>query len=88
MWTAWMMIKVVIFLFFMYKIYSLRVLHEGLRGRRNVSNSDMTKIEIINTLKSHGKHIAKLQKKVKELSEKTKLERRVEDLEEKLEDLD
>jgi predicted nuclease with TOPRIM domain len=67
-------------------LYKGNIVYEGARGSRR-KRKYMTSEQIESHLKSHGKHIKKLQEKVKELSKSTNLKKRVEELEDKTEDI-
>ena len=80
--------KILLLCVFMYKVYNLCIFREGARGGTSRNrNSNTSKEVIINTLRVHGKHIDKLEKKVKELSKIKGLEKRVSRLEDKTEDI-
>lgn len=81
--------KLIVFMYFLYQIYMLykeNIVYEGARGSRR-KRKYMTSEQIESHLKSHGKHIKKLQEKVKELSKSTNLKKRIEELEDKTEDI-
>ena len=81
-------VKIMLLGIFFYKVYNLRILREGARGGSSRNRNSNVSIEVIrSTLKSHGKHIHKLEKKVKELSKLKGLEKRVSRLEDKTEDI-